>query len=116
MGCAGRITRHGACFLPRPVTDSTTADDDQKALRQRVRAALAAGLLPRGRLSSVVRRGTGRACVVCGCVIDPTELEHEVRLDDPGSQAVFVHEGCYRLWRIETNAIVGKNLDRGPIP
>jgi hypothetical protein len=112
----GRITRHGACSLPRPVTDSTPADDNEKTLRQRVRAALAARMLPMGRLSSVVRRGTGRACMVCGRVTEPTELEYEVRLDDRENQAVFVHEGCYRLWRVETNAIVGKDLDRGPTP
>lgn len=112
----GRATRHGACLWPRPMTSSTPADDDQKALHQRVRAALVAGLLPMGRLSSVVRRGTGRACVVCGRVTEPTEVEHEVRLDDCENQAVFVHERCYRLWRVETNAIVGKDLDRGPTP
>jgi hypothetical protein len=65
-----------------------------------------------GRLSSVVRRGTGRACMVCGRGTDPTEVEHEVRLDD---RAVVAHERCYRLWRVETNAIVGQVL-RGPTP
>lgn len=101
-------TRHGACLFPRLVMEYMPVDGDQKALRQRVRAALAAGLLPKARLSSVVRRGTGRACLVCGRVTDATELKHEVPLWDHGTHAVFVHEPCYRLWRAETVAIVSK--------
>ena len=80
-----------------------------------MRAALAAGLLPMGRLSSVVRRGMGRDCVVCGRVTNSSELRHEVRLADRGSRVLFVHEHCYRLWRVETNA-VGTHLNRGPTP
>jgi hypothetical protein len=95
---------------------SMPENEDQKTLRQRVRAVLGAGLLPLGRLSSVIRRGTGRACLVCDRVIDPTELEYEVQLDDRGARTVFVHEPCYRLWRVETNAIVGPGAQHGNPP
>jgi hypothetical protein len=91
-------------------------EDHQKALRQRVRAALDAGLLPIGRLSSVIRRGTGRACLVCDRVIDPIELEYEVQLDDQRAGTVFVHEPCYRLWRVETKAFIDQGARHGNPP
>ena len=87
---------------------TSTPDDDQKALRQKVRAALAAGSLPLGRLAAVVRRGTGRRCRICGGVIAPSELEHEVQIDDRDTGAVIVHEPCHRLWRVETAAVTAK--------
>jgi hypothetical protein len=71
---------------------------------------------PLGRLSSVIRRGTGRACLVCDRMIDPTELEYEVQLDDRGARTVFVHEPCYRLWRVETNATIGSGARHGNPP
>jgi hypothetical protein len=86
---------------------TSTPDDDQKALRQKVRAALAAGSLPLGRLAAVVRRGTGRQCLICGRLTAPSELEHEVQVDDRGG-AVIVHEPCHRLWRVETAAVTAK--------
>jgi hypothetical protein len=91
------------------MTQSTRGDDDPTALRQRVRAALGAGLLPLGRLTSVVRRGSGGPCLVCGRAIEPNELEYEVQLDDQRRlRAVFVHEPCYRVWRVETTALARK--------
>jgi hypothetical protein len=86
----------------------STRDDDQKALRQKVRTALAAGLLPLGRLAAVVRRGTGRRCRICDGVIAPSELEHEVQIEDRDAGAVIAHAPCHRLWRVETAALVDK--------
>jgi hypothetical protein len=87
---------------------NTGPEDDQNALREKVRAALAAGLLPLGRLAAVVRRGTGRRCFICGRPIVRSELEHEVQTDDRGGGAAIVHEPCHRLWRVETAARIGK--------
>jgi hypothetical protein len=87
-------------------------EDDYKALREKIRAALAAGLLPFGRLASVVRRGTGQRCLICGRLIAPTELEHEVQIDERGG-AVIVHEPCHRLWRVETAARIGTISSQG---
>jgi len=67
-------------------------------LRMGVRAALAAGVLPLGRISSVVRRASGR----------PSELEYEVPFGEAGRAAVVVHEPCYRLWRVETMARINQ--------
>jgi len=108
------VTRHEACLLSQLMTNSIPESDDPRAVRQRVRAALAAGLLPLARLTSTVRRGTGRPCLVCGRGIEATEVEQEVQLDDQQrTRAVFVHEPCYRLWRVETTAIVSKAAHRG---
>ena len=93
---------------------STPDDDEQKALRQKVRTALAAGLLPLGRLAAVVRRGTGRRCLICGGVTAPSELEHEVQIDDRDAGAVIVHEPCHRLWRVETAARIDKVNPHAP--
>jgi hypothetical protein len=82
----------------------TDDPEPMRSLRMRVRAALAAGLLPLGRISSVVRRASGRPCFVCGETIPPSELEHEVPVGEAGRAAVVVHEPCYRLWRVETMA------------
>lgn len=66
-------------------------------LRVRVRAALAAGVLPLGRISSVVRRASGRPCFICGEAIPPTELEKRWRASTkrPHRQAALssIHAG-----------------------
>lgn len=82
--------------------------DNHRALRRRIREALAAGLLPLGRIGSVVGRGTGRPCFICGHVIVPSDLEHEVQTGPRGETTVMVHEPCYLLWRVETMARIGK--------
>ena len=90
------------------LTGMTQDPEPMRNLRMRVRAALAAGVLPLGRISSVVRRASGRPCFICGEAIPPTELEHEVPIGETGRAAVVVHEPCYRLWRVETMARINQ--------
>jgi hypothetical protein len=85
------------------MTSATSGRDEPGVLRREVREALTAGLLPLARPGSIVRRGTYQPCFVCKAVIDPSELEREVRLDQ---RAIVVHEPCYLLWRVETMARV----------
>jgi hypothetical protein len=74
------------------------ADD---ALRQKVRARLAARLLFSAEGISSVRRGTGLPCIVCEKPIDSPTLEREV--EGPGVVAL-AHPACYAIWREESIA------------
>jgi hypothetical protein len=81
------------------------------ALRREIRDALEAGLLRLAQLGSVARRGTRQPCFICQGLIEPGELEREVKLrvrERPG--AVIVHEPCYLLWRVETMAKAARQL------
>ena len=82
-------------------------------LRREIRDALEAGVLPLAELGSVVRRGTCQPCFICKEVIEPAQLERDVRLGprEP-KRAVMVHEPCYLLWRVETMARAAKLLRR----
>jgi hypothetical protein len=75
-------------------------DPADEALRRSVRERLADGRLfwPSG--ASTVRRGTGRACGVCGTVIAKESIEREVQ--GPKDGFVLTHEDCYRIWREES--------------
>lgn len=73
------------------------------ALRQKVREALAARLLPPAQSGSTVRRGTGQPCFICHEPIVSTELERELRLSSGrSSKRVLVHEPCLLVWRVES--------------
>ena len=79
----------------------TFADNLPGQLRERLtdgRLFLAGG-------ASLVRRGTGRPCNVCGQAIPKHETEHQVE-HNPGkgrSPVIAVaHADCYRLWREES--------------
>lgn len=74
-------------------------------LRRRIREALAAGLLPLGRVGSVVRIGSGRPCFICREVVNANNIEREVQIGTQGNTPVIVHEPCYLLWRVETLAL-----------
>ena len=76
---------------------------DHESLRERIRARLTSGVLfwPTG--NTTVRRGTGRACEVCGRSIDPEGLEREV--PGPTKSSVVVHDDCYQLWREESRSL-----------
>jgi hypothetical protein len=82
-----------------PAAERSYDTDDE--LRRQVRARFSEGrLVPADGLSKS-HRGTGRPCIVCRRVIDPTEVEREV--ESPG---VFLHahEVCYKVWREESKA------------
>jgi hypothetical protein len=80
------------------VDERHSADDD---LRRQVRARLSERRLPAVNGVSKSHRGTGRPCIVCCRVIEPTEVERE--LDGVGV-VLIAHEGCYALWREESVA------------
>lgn len=72
-------------------------------LRQRVRERLADGRLFRVGRVSVVRKGSGRPCNVCGKSIAKGGNEREVQ--GPGHSFGLAHEACYQVWREETRRI-----------
>jgi hypothetical protein len=71
-----------------------------EALRQSIRDRLADGRLFWAYGGSTVRRGTGRACDICGKAISRDSVEREVQ---GGREAyALVHEDCFRIWREES--------------
>lgn len=94
----------------------TGPSDDE--LRGQVRARLAEGRLPAVDGVSQSHRGTGRPCIVCRCVVEPTEVEREVT----GCSGVVLtaHEACYKPWREESRVwrdlvAVGEAADRAGV-
>jgi hypothetical protein len=94
----------------------TGSSDDE--LRGQVRARLAEGRLPTIAGVSQSHRGTGRPCIVCRRVVEPTEVEREVT----GCSGVVLtaHEACYKPWREEARAwrdlvAVGEAADRSGV-
>lgn len=82
------------------------ADD---SLRIRVRERLMDGRLFLAGGVSLVRRGTGRPCNVCGRPIPNHETEHQVDHDPGEGRPVtfgLAHVGCYRLWREESRRLL----------
>jgi hypothetical protein len=75
-------------------------DLPDEALRQRIRERLADGSLFPASGMSVARRGTGRACLVCGKPITRDTVEREV--EGPGGAPALADEDCYRFWREES--------------
>jgi hypothetical protein len=77
----------------------TTSLLSSEQLKQQIRVRLAQGRLPIANGVYKTHRGTGRPCIVCRRVLEPTEVEYEV--DGPGV-VVVANEACYVLWREES--------------
>jgi len=76
------------------------SDLPTETARREIRERLADGrLFPAGSMS-VARRGTGRACLVCGKAITRDTVEREV--EGPGAVPALAHEDCYKIWREES--------------
>jgi len=65
-----------------------------------VRERLADGRLFFAGGVSVVRRGTGRPCTVCGEAITKGSTEWEE--EGSGDRSALAHDECYKLWREES--------------
>lgn len=77
-------------------------------LRRSIRERLRAELLPLLRVGYVVRRASGRPCLICQKANEPPEIEYEVRLHANEGSTAAVHESCYVLWRVESMAVVSR--------
>lgn len=88
-------------WFPEEAGLMPTTSPDQ-SLRQHVRAWLSKGLLPRPPADAWAGPGTGRLCVVCTQVTQPSETEYEVGY---GATRLFAHLRCYMLWREEAEAL-----------
>lgn len=97
----------GRIRVPRIAGGSGASSD---ALRQSVRERLADRRLPLAGSVSVARRGTGRACDVCGAPITRDSVEHEVEHAEESHG--FAHEECYRIWRDESRRADAPDLTR----
>jgi hypothetical protein len=81
---------------------STTGPSDDEGRRQ-VRARLAEGHLPSIDGVSQSHRGTGRPCIVCRRVTEPTDVEREIK--SRSGVVLTAHEACYKPWREESRAL-----------
>ena len=79
----------------------TTSSRSEEQLRQQIRVRLEQARLPVVDGVSKSHRGTGRPCIVCRRVIEPTEVERQV---EGVGVFLYAHEACYKLWREESVA------------
>ena len=113
------FTREKVRPIVRNGKPSEPTDNDLDGLREELRVRLAEGRLPPVAGVSQPRRGTSRPCIVCRCVIDPTEVEREVT--GCSGVALTAHEACYKPWREESRVwrdlvAVGEAVDRRALP
>jgi len=72
-------------------------------IRQRVRALLEAGDLPREEPQTTwAGLGTGRECVACAEAIAASEVEYEV---ESAGTVLRLHRLCHEIWRAECAAV-----------
>jgi hypothetical protein len=81
------------------ISGGSSADDE---FREQVRKRLADGRLFLAGGVSLLRRGSGRPCNVCGQAITHTQ-EHEV--EGRGDTYALAHPDCYRVWREESRRL-----------
>jgi hypothetical protein len=87
-------------FDPGPVADSTV---DEPELRYRALVALKKEILPRTPAQRIWGgHGCGKSCPVCGCLVEPAQLEFEVEFAAAdGGDAVrefHLHLRCFAVW------------------
>jgi hypothetical protein len=85
-------------------------DDEESALRQRVRAAFNAGTLPkRSPTRTWGGPGTDAPCAICGRVVTPEEVEFEMEFEqgpgDLGPRNHCVHQRCFVAWELERQSV-----------
>ena len=76
---------------------------DVQDLRRRARAALHAEILPGVPPNrSWGGRGSGKLCPVCGCFVDPEEMELELEFAATGvgndTREFHLHLACFSAW------------------
>ena len=77
---------------------------EEAAIRARIRAIVAAGVLPCDELDGQTWAGksSGSHCVACGLRISPTEIEFEVHL---AGTTVRLHRLCHQFWMEECEPV-----------
>jgi len=84
---------------------------DEPLLRERARAAIARGAIPRERPERFWGgRGTGEACTICETIIAQGEVEIEVELSFRGGQDTrpdirHFHVRCFAAWELERTKV-----------
>jgi len=84
---------------------------DEPLLRQRARAAIERGAIPRERPERFWGgRGTGEACTICERIIPQGEVEIEIELPSHGSPDTrpdirYFHVRCFAAWELERTKI-----------
>ena len=99
--------------------DSETAASAEDALRQKARAAICTGLLPRQRPESTWGwRGSGASCAVCGDPVprDGLAFELEFRDTDGRLELRHLHIPCFAAWDRECRYLLQAGSDGGTIP
>ena len=72
------------------------------ALRARARELIRDGLLPTTRSAQLSGgEGSGATCSLCGQIIEPAELEIELRVGKPSAVHYFFHAPCHSAWEQE---------------
>jgi hypothetical protein len=90
----------------------------EAALRQKARAAIRAGLLPRPhQMSTWGGPGSGTRCAVCGDTVsrDALGLELEFADTDGRLELRHVHIPCFAAWDLECRYLLQASSDGGTI-
>jgi len=79
---------------------------DENDLRQKARAIMVAGKLPRRRPDRIWGGlGVGVACAVCDRPVQPSEMEVAIQFaldgDNSGLDKFHVHDRCFAAWEFE---------------
>ena len=82
---------------------------DEDTLRDKARAVIQSGKLPRRRPDRTWGGpGVGAECAVCGLPVAQDELEREIQFahdgDNPGLDKFHVHVRCFAAWEFERRA------------
>jgi hypothetical protein len=82
---------------------------EEETLRQKARAVMESGKLPR----HIPDRtwggpGVGALCVICDLPVRPAEMEFEIEFqrngDNPGLDKYHVHTRCFAAWEFERHS------------
>ena len=77
-------------------------DDQEKRVRELIRALLASGALPPFSSQSIFAgNGDMQPCVCCSTVITPEDIQYDVVLADEG--VLFMHLACFNSWCEESS-------------
>jgi hypothetical protein len=88
---------------------------EECSLREKAREARSSGQLPLAKPDRRYgRRGSGKACAVCGVVVNQHGVELELEFDRPGiAQGLdryHVHPPCFAAWELEGENLTASRL------
>jgi hypothetical protein len=113
------FNRHERVSLEQVVSKGEVAASAERALGEKARAAIRAGMLPREhQVSTWGGPGSGAACAVCGDPVprDGLGFEPEFRDTDGRVELRYVHIPCFAAWDSECRHFLQAASDGPTIP